>query len=115
MLPQILGYEFSTDVEAVEAAVTHVKPGDRIWVMPLAYCGDCFFCRRGLNHLCTRMGCVGLSWDWGGFAPLAIVEDYQSWPLPDSLSYEQGALIEPAAVAAYGCRVEASPQGTQCS
>ena len=41
MLPQILGYEFSTDVEAVEAAVTHVKPGDRISVMPLAYFHKC--------------------------------------------------------------------------
>jgi (R,R)-butanediol dehydrogenase/meso-butanediol dehydrogenase/diacetyl reductase len=102
VLPQILGHEFAADVEAVGTAITHVKPGDRISVMPLAYCSDCFFCRRGLNHLCTRMGCVGLSWDWGGFARLAVVEDYQAWPLPDSLSYEQGALIEPAAVAAYG-------------
>jgi (R,R)-butanediol dehydrogenase/meso-butanediol dehydrogenase/diacetyl reductase len=48
------------------------------------------------------MGCVGLSWPWGGFAPLAVVDEYQAWKLPDALSYEQGALIEPAAVAAYG-------------
>lgn len=101
-LPQILGHELSADVLAVGSEVAHVAPGDRISVMPLAYCGDCYFCRRGLNHLCKTMGCVGLSWDWGGFAPLAVIEDYQAWPLPDSVSYEQGALIEPAAVAAYG-------------
>jgi (R,R)-butanediol dehydrogenase/meso-butanediol dehydrogenase/diacetyl reductase len=86
----------------VGAEVTHVAPGDRVSIMPLAYCGECYFCRRGLNHLCERMGCVGLSWDWGGLASLCVVEDYQAVPLHDSLSYEQGAIIEPAAVAAYG-------------
>jgi (R,R)-butanediol dehydrogenase/meso-butanediol dehydrogenase/diacetyl reductase len=101
-LPQILGHEFSADVEAVGSDVTRVAPGDRVSIMPLAWCGECPFCRRGLNHLCERMACVGLSWDWGGLASLAVVDEYQVWRLPDVLSYEQGALIEPAAVAAYG-------------
>jgi (R,R)-butanediol dehydrogenase/meso-butanediol dehydrogenase/diacetyl reductase len=101
-LPQILGHEFAGDVLDVGDGVTHVAPGDRVSIMPLAYCGDCHFCRRGLNHLCSTMGCVGLSWEWGGFASRAIVRDYQAWLLPDAVSYEQGALIEPAAVAAYG-------------
>ena len=101
-LPQILGHEFSADVVAVGDAVTNVAAGDRVSIMPLAYCRECAFCVRGLNQLCTRMGCVGLSWPWGGFAPRAVVEDYQAWRLPDALSYEQGAMIEPAAVAAYG-------------
>lgn len=101
-LPQILGHELAGEVLAVGAEVTHVGPGDRVSVMPLAYCGRCHFCRRGLNHLCVSMGCVGLSWDWGGFAPRAVIRDYQAWPLPDGVTDEQGALIEPAAVAAYG-------------
>lgn len=101
-LPQILGHELSADVEAVGSEVTRLAPGDRVSVMPLAFCGDCEYCRRGLNHLCTTMACVGLSWDWGGLASLAVVEDYHVWGLPDGLSYEQGALIEPAAVAASG-------------
>jgi (R,R)-butanediol dehydrogenase/meso-butanediol dehydrogenase/diacetyl reductase len=101
-LPQVLGHEFSAEVQAVGSEVTNVRAGDRVSIMPLAYCGACFYCARGLNHLCTRMGCVGLSWEWGGFAPLAVVEHYQAWRLPDDLSYQQGALVEPAAVAAYG-------------
>jgi (R,R)-butanediol dehydrogenase/meso-butanediol dehydrogenase/diacetyl reductase len=48
------------------------------------------------------MGCVGLSWAWGGLGSLAIVNEYQVAVLPSALSYEQGALIEPAAVAVYG-------------
>jgi (R,R)-butanediol dehydrogenase/meso-butanediol dehydrogenase/diacetyl reductase len=101
-LPQILGHEFSADVESVGSEVSSVRQGDRVSIMPLAFCGDCHYCRRGRNHLCTRMGCVGLSWDWGGFASLAVVEEYQVSRLPDNLSEEQGALVEPAAVVAYG-------------
>jgi (R,R)-butanediol dehydrogenase/meso-butanediol dehydrogenase/diacetyl reductase len=70
--------------------------------MPLAYCGRCAYCRRGLQHLCATMGCVGLSHAWGGMAELATVAEYQVVRLPETVDYRQGALIEPTAVAAYG-------------
>jgi (R,R)-butanediol dehydrogenase/meso-butanediol dehydrogenase/diacetyl reductase len=102
-LPQTLGHEFSADVLAVGSDVSSARPGDRIAIMPLAYCGECYYCRRALNHLCVRMGCVGLSWDWGGLSGAAVIMDYQVGAvLPDEVSYEQGALIEPTAVADYG-------------
>jgi (R,R)-butanediol dehydrogenase / meso-butanediol dehydrogenase / diacetyl reductase len=99
-LPLILGHELSADVEAVGSAVRTVKAGDRVAVMPQAHCGECGPCRRGLSQMCAREACVGLSWPWGGLAERAVVEEYQVVPLPDGVSYEQGALIEPAAVAA---------------
>jgi len=100
--PQILGHEFSGEVVAVGSAVSSVREGDRVAIMPLAYCGSCAYCRRGLQHLCATMGCVGLSHAWGGMGALATVAEYQVVRLPDAVSYEQGALIEPTAVAAYG-------------
>jgi (R,R)-butanediol dehydrogenase / meso-butanediol dehydrogenase / diacetyl reductase len=100
--PQILGHEFSGEVVAIGAAVTSVRQGDRVAIMPLAYCGRCAYCRRGFQHLCATMGCVGLSHAWGGMAQLATVAEYQIVRLPDEVTYQQGALIEPAAVAAYG-------------
>lgn len=100
--PQILGHEFAGDVVATGAGVTGVAEGDRVAIMPLAYCGTCAYCRRGLQHLCSTMACVGLSHAWGGMAEVATVADYQVVRLPDEVSYEQGALIEPTAVAAYG-------------
>jgi (R,R)-butanediol dehydrogenase/meso-butanediol dehydrogenase/diacetyl reductase len=100
--PQILGHEFAGDVVAIGADVTSVGEGDRVAIMPLAYCGTCTYCRRGLQHLCATMGCVGLSHAWGGMANLATVAEYQVVRLPDAVSYQQGALIEPTAVAAYG-------------
>lgn len=100
--PQILGHEFAGDVLAVGAGVTRVSNGDRVAIMPLAHCGHCEYCRRGLQHLCMTMACVGLSHAWGGMAELATVAEYQVVPLPAGVTYRQGALIEPTAVAAYG-------------
>ena len=108
--PQILGHEFAGDVVAVGPGVTRVSEGDRVAIMPLAYCGRCAYCRRGLQHLCATMACVGLSHAWGGMAELATVAEYQVVPLPDGVTYRQGALIEPTAVAAYGAeRADVGP------
>lgn len=100
--PQILGHEFSGEVVAVGPEVSSVAVGDRVAIMPLAYCGKCAYCARGLQHLCATMGCVGLSHAWGGMAELATVAEYQVVRLPDAVEYRQAALIEPTAVAAYG-------------
>lgn len=100
--PQILGHEFAGVVVGTGADVESVQEGDRVAIMPLAYCGTCTYCRRGLQHLCATMGCVGLSHAWGGMARLATVAEYQVVRLPDEVTYQQGALIEPTAVAAYG-------------
>ncbi|MFB2585746.1 2,3-butanediol dehydrogenase [Herbiconiux liukaitaii] len=100
--PQILGHEFSAEVLEIGAGVRSVKVGDRVSVMPLLSCGECYFCRRGLNHLCQRMACIGLSYAWGGIAELAVVPASHVSVLPDSMTDLQGALVEPGAVAAYG-------------
>ena len=73
VLPQILGHEFSGEIVAVGAGVTGLKVGQRVSAMPLLFDGTCYYCRRGLNHLCVRMACVGLSYAWGGIADLAVV------------------------------------------
>ena len=100
--PQILGHEFSAIVEEVGAGVTNVRAGDLCAVMPLIYCGECDQCRRGANHLCRTMACTGLSAQWGGLAGRAIVKASQLVSIPEGVSALQAALIEPAAVAAYG-------------
>ena len=104
-LPQVLGHEFSAEVLQVGPDVGTVSPGQRVSIMPLLFCGSCYFCRRGLNHLCTSMACIGLSYDWGGIAERAVVPATHVTPLPDSVTDLQGALVEPTAVAAYGVDV----------
>ena len=104
-LPQVLGHEFSAEIIEVGPDVGTVSPGQRVSIMPLLFCGSCYFCRRGLNHLCTSMACIGLSYDWGGIAERAVVPATHVTPLPDSVTDLQGALVEPTAVAAYGVDV----------
>jgi (R,R)-butanediol dehydrogenase/meso-butanediol dehydrogenase/diacetyl reductase len=70
--------------------------------MPLLVDDECYYCRRGLNHLCVKMACVGLSYAWGGLAELAVLPERILTVLPDEVSDLQGALVEPTAVAAYG-------------
>ena len=100
-LPQILGHEFSAEVLDVGRDVTHVRRGDRISVQPLVMPMNDYYSRRGLNHLSEKMGCVGLSWAWGGMSDLAVINDYNAAKVPDTISNEEAAMIEPTAVALY--------------
>ena len=86
----------------IGAEVRDVKVGDRVSVNPIITCGYCHFCRRGLGQLCVRMACTGLSAETGALANFAVVKEQQLAVLPDSVSDLEGAVIEPAAVAAYG-------------
>jgi (R,R)-butanediol dehydrogenase/meso-butanediol dehydrogenase/diacetyl reductase len=101
VLPQILGHEFSAEVLDIGRAVTNVRPGDRVSIQPLVSPRDDYYGRRGLFHLSENMACVGLSWDWGGMAERAVVNSYNVYPVPDTVSDVQAAMIEPAAVALY--------------
>jgi (R,R)-butanediol dehydrogenase/meso-butanediol dehydrogenase/diacetyl reductase len=101
VLPQILGHEFSAEVVEVGREVKRVRKGDRISIQPLVMPLDDYYSRRGLNHLSPSMGCIGLSWAWGGMSEFAVINDYNANFLPDNVTDEQGALIEPTAVALY--------------
>jgi (R,R)-butanediol dehydrogenase/meso-butanediol dehydrogenase/diacetyl reductase len=101
-IPQTLGHEFSARVVEVGTDVTDVKVGDRVSIMPAIVCGRCHWCRRGLGHLCVKFACTGLSAETGGLAQYAVLKDYQLATLPDSVSDLEGAVVEPACVAAYG-------------
>ncbi|MFZ3583026.1 zinc-binding dehydrogenase [Loktanella sp. DJP18] len=100
--PQILGHEFSARVLATGSGVTHVAAGDRISIQPLLSPRNDYYGKRGLYHLSPSMGCVGLSWAWGGMGEKAVIKDYNAQPVPDNITDEQAAMIEPAAVALYG-------------
>jgi (R,R)-butanediol dehydrogenase/meso-butanediol dehydrogenase/diacetyl reductase len=99
--PQILGHEFSAIVADTGPAVANVKVGDRVSIQPLISPRDDYYGRRGLYHLSEKMGCVGLSWAWGGMSEYAVVNDYNVAVLPKGVTDIQGAMIEPAAVAVY--------------
>lgn len=100
-LPQVLGHEYGGTVVAVGTDVTDVAPGDKVSIQPLVSPRDDYYGRRGLYQLSDRLGIVGLMWPWGGMAEYSVVNDYNVFRMPDSVTDEQAALIEPTAVVVY--------------
>ena len=96
--PLTLGHEFSGIVEEVGEGVNGVKPGDRVCVQPTIYDGSCRACKRGLVNCCDKNGFVGLSGWHGGLCDHMVVPESCVKKLPDNVSLEVGALIEPLAV-----------------
>ncbi len=96
--PLILGHEFSGEVTEVGEGVQGVAVGERVTVNPLIYCGRCHYCLKGEHIMCTKLGTVGFAWD-GAFAEHVVVPSYGVLKLPDTVTDEMGATIEPLAVA----------------
>lgn len=110
-LPQILGHEFSARVVDVGPGVSAVSVGDRVSVQPQIGPRTDYFGQRNLSYLSPQAAVVGLSWPWGGFAELAIVNEYNLVRMPDGISDQQGALVEPAAVGVHALDRAAVPPG----
>ncbi|HEY8343218.1 MAG TPA: 2,3-butanediol dehydrogenase [Calditerricola sp.] len=102
--PVILGHEFSGRVVEVGEGVTKVKVGDPVVVEPILRCGKCPACLKGKYNLCEQLGFHGLSGGGGGFSEYTVVDEYMVHKMPEGLSFEQGALVEPAAVALHAVR-----------
>jgi len=103
----ILGHEFSGDVFEVGANVTGIHKGDRVTALGYKTCGECSWCRRDLPQRCTARKFVGYAFP-GGFAeyvsiPVAILKT-TVFPLPDTISYEEGAAVEPLSIAIHAAR-----------
>lgn len=97
-LPQTLGHEFAGTVVACGEGVDRVAPGARVCVRPIRTCGVCPRCTSGLSHLCTALAAIGVTSPGGGLAQYMVAPAESLHLLPDGLSLEQGALVEPMAV-----------------
>lgn len=103
-LPQVIGHEASGTIVAAGDGVDGWKPGDRVAVRPLRPCGECPACRAGHSHICMRLQFIGIDGP-GALQELWTVPAYTLHRLPAALSLEQGALIEPLAVACHDVRM----------
>jgi len=96
--PVILGHEFSAEVVELGPGVENFSAGDRMTMNALIICGQCRYCRQGAFNMCVKLGSTGFAAN-GGFAEYAAVKDYSLYPLPDAVSDDAGAFVEPLAVA----------------
>jgi L-iditol 2-dehydrogenase len=99
--PVILGHEFSGVVEEVGIGVTKVKVGDRV-ISETAQkiCGNCYYCNTSNQLMCPERLSIGYGTD-GAMASFCVVREAIVHKLPDSVSLDEGALCEPAAVAVH--------------
>lgn len=99
-LPVPVGHEIAGQVTAIGDEVTRIQPGDRVAVEPVIVCGECPFCLRGSYHLCQKISFQYRAGQ-GGFTPIFIAGEQWVHRLPDNISYQEGALIEPLSVAVH--------------
>jgi propanol-preferring alcohol dehydrogenase len=90
--PITLGHEIAGKVAAVGDRVTALTTGDRVCVHYVATCGSCAYCARGQEQFCTTGQMIGKHRD-GGYAEYLAVPARSVVPLPDEISFEQGAIM----------------------
>ncbi len=98
--PVVQGHEFSATLEALGPGVTGLKPGAKVTSMPQIVCGECAPCRRGDYHICDHLKVQGFQAP-GCAQELWVTSAEKIVPLPETFTFEQGALVEPAAVAVH--------------
>ncbi|WP_248930602.1 zinc-dependent alcohol dehydrogenase [Paenibacillus hamazuiensis] len=100
--PLVMGHEFSGIIESIADHVSF-KPGDRVTVEPYLTCGRCAACRAGQYHVCATLKCIGIDKN-GGFSEYVAVPVDRLHHLPDNVSDDEAALVEPLAIAVHTVR-----------
>jgi L-iditol 2-dehydrogenase len=104
--PIVMGHESAGEVAALGSEVTDWKVGERINFDPTFYCGECPYCLRGETNLCDNRQVPGVSCNEfrrnGAFAEYLVVPARNLYRLPDNLTFEQAAMVEPVSVALHG-------------
>jgi 2-desacetyl-2-hydroxyethyl bacteriochlorophyllide A dehydrogenase len=98
--PLVQGHEYAGVVEAVGAGVEGVAVGDKVTATPQEVCGICPPCRRGQYNACEVLKVRGFQAP-GSARDLFVTEAVKVVKLPEHFTFEQGAFVEPVAVAAH--------------
>jgi L-iditol 2-dehydrogenase len=99
--PITLGHEYAGSVESLGPGVTDLAVGDFVAVDPNVVDDVCYFCRHGVDHLCSGLRPLGVAQP-GGFAELSVVPARYAYRLPEGMRSELGAQVEPVACCVHG-------------
>ena len=94
----VIGHEGVGIVKAIGPAVQSVRPGDRVVIANRLTCGQCDYCRRGLDNQCTNYQTIGTTID-GAFAPTLRAPARALWKIDPSVPRDDAALFEPLSCA----------------
>ena len=94
----VIGHEFSGEVVELGPDCKTLKVGDRVAVEPVASCGTCPSCLAGMPALCKQGYAPGLFDNNGAFAEYATFREDKCYVIPETMTYEEAACVEPLAV-----------------
>lgn len=101
--PIVMGHEAAGVIAEVGSKLTGWQVGDRVTFDSTVYCGECHFCRRGKVNLCDNRRVLGVACDDyrmdGAFAEYVAIPQRILYRLPDALTFEHAAMVEPVSVA----------------
>lgn len=101
--PVTQGHEVSGEIVALGANVSHLSVGQKVTIEPQVYCGNCHPCTHGKYNLCEALKVMGFQTTGTASSFFAVDADKVDL-LPEGMSFEDGAMIEPLAVAVHAVR-----------
>jgi L-iditol 2-dehydrogenase len=101
--PIVQGHEFSGEISRVGKNVEGLSVGDRVTVMPQLVCGECYSCTHGDYHICNDLKVIGCQAD-GAAREYIPVDQELVVRLPEGMSFDHGAMVEPVAVGVHAVR-----------
>lgn len=101
--PVVQGHEISAQVVEIGKDVTNVKVGDKVTIQPQVVCGKCYPCTHGMYNDCEELKVMGFQ-TTGMASEYFVTEAAKALKLPDDMSWDHGAMIEPLAVAVHAVR-----------
>jgi L-iditol 2-dehydrogenase len=115
--PLIMGHEAAGEIVATGPKVQNWRAGDRVTFDSTIYCGQCHFCKSGQVNLCESRRVVGVSpveyKQHGAFAEKLALPSRILYRLPDSLPFDQAAMVEPVSIAVHAVqRIKHAPKDT---
>jgi len=101
--PVTQGHEVSGEIVEIGSDVSDFYVGQKITIEPQVYCGKCYLCRHGKYNLCEELKVMGFQ-TTGTASEYFAVDASKVTPIPQDMSYEEGAMIEPLAVAVHAIK-----------
>lgn len=101
--PVTQGHEVSGRIEAVGSGVEGLSVGQKVTIEPQVCCGHCYPCTHGKYNLCEELKVMGFQ-TTGTASEYFTVDADKVTPLPETMSYDEGAMIEPLAVTVHAAK-----------
>ncbi|MDD2534659.1 MAG: alcohol dehydrogenase catalytic domain-containing protein [Eubacteriales bacterium] len=101
--PVTQGHEVSGEITSLGQTVQGLAIGQKVTIEPQVVCGTCYPCRTGKYNLCESLKVMGFQ-TTGAASEYVAVDASHITPLPDTLSFDEGAMIEPLAVTVHAVR-----------